>query len=150
MPATRIDTLEQLESFAGVSEWHTVDQTAIDQFARLTGDEQWIHVDAERARRESPWGVTVAHGFFTLSLLSQLAFETVELQLGQKAVINYGLNKVRFPAPARSGARVRGHFGLVSTTRNDGGIDIVWRVAVEAEGSEKPVCAAEWIWRVLV
>ena len=95
----RIDSYEQLDGLTASSNWITVDQSMIDQFASVTGDEQWIHVDPARARAESPFGTTIAHGFLTLSLLSRLAFDAVDLQLGQSAIINYGLNKVRFPAP---------------------------------------------------
>ena len=121
----------------------------IDAFAGVSGDRQWIHVDAERARGESPWGTTIAHGFLTLSLLSRMAFEAFSLQLGQSATINYGLNKVRFPAPVRSGSRVRGHFALAGCGARPGGVEVVWNVTVEAEGSDKPVCAAEWVLRLV-
>jgi len=140
----RIDSYEQLDGLTASSNWITVDQSMIDQFASVTGDEQWIHVDPARARAESPFGTTIAHGFLTLSLLSRLAFDAVDLQLGQSAIINYGLNKVRFPAPLLSNTKIRGHF----TLKERSGDQLVWSVTVEAEGAAKPVCAAEWVWLI--
>lgn len=133
-----------------MSEWVTVAQEKIDSFAEISGDRQWIHVDGERARGEGPWGTTIAHGFLTLSLLSRMAAEAFSLQLDQSATINYGLNKVRFPAPVRSGTRVRGHFALAGCGARPGGVEVVWQVTVEAEGQDKPVCVAEWILRLVV
>src|SRR5207237_5002535 len=91
---------------AGVSEWLTITQELIDGFAALTGDRQWIHVDRERARRESPFGATVAHGFLTVALLSKLVSQAVDLQIESKLRVNYGFNKLRFPAPVPAGARI--------------------------------------------
>lgn len=140
----RIDSYEQLNGLTASSNWITIDQSMIDQFASVTGDEQWIHVDPARARADSPFGATIAHGFLTLSLLSRLAFDAVDLQLGQSAIINYGLNKVRFPAPLLSDTKIRGHF----TLKERNGDQLVWSVTVEAEGAAKPVCAAEWVWLI--
>lgn len=149
-----ICSLAELRSLAGgpeaaVSPWLPVEQSMIEAFAAVSGDRQWIHVDAERARRESTWGTTIAHGFLTLSLLSRMAAEAVSLRLGQSATINYGLNKVRFPAPVRAGSRIRGHFALLGCGARPGGVEVVWQVTVEADGQEKPVCVAEWVlWLV--
>lgn len=140
----RIDSYEQLDGLTAASDWITIDQAMIDQFACVTGDEQWIHVDPARARAESPFATTIAHGFLTLSLLSRLAFDAINLQLGQAAIINYGLNKVRFPAPAVVGAKLRGLF----TLKERNGDQLVWSVTVEAEGVAKPVCVAEWVWLI--
>ncbi|MBM3755955.1 MAG: MaoC family dehydratase [Acidobacteria bacterium] len=140
----RIDSYEQFGGVTATSDWVTIDQSMIDQFARVTGDEQWIHVDPARARAESPIGATIAHGFLTLSLLSRLAFNAIDVQLGQSAIINYGLNKVRFPAPTRVDARIRGVFAL----KERNGDQLVWSVTVEAEGIAKPVCVAEWVWLI--
>lgn len=120
----------------------------IESFAAVSGDRQWIHIDTERARGESPWGTTIAHGFLTLSLLSRMASEAVSLQLGQSASINYGLNRVRFPAPVPAGSRVRGHFALAGCGARTGGVEVVWQVTVEGEGQAKPVCVAEWVLRL--
>jgi acyl dehydratase len=131
-----------------VGEWFEIAQDRIDRFAEDTCDRQWIHIDAERARRESPYGTTIAHGFLTLSLLSHLSREAVEVQGAFSRRINYGLNRVRFPAAVAAGARVRGRFTLDAVRQVDGGIEIVWGVAVEIEGSPKPACVAEWVTRL--
>jgi acyl dehydratase len=143
-------SLDELQPGAtAVSDWICVDQAAIDAFAAVTGDRQWIHVDQERARDASPWGTTIAHGFLTLSLISRMAAEAFSVQIDQAATINYGLNKVRFPAPVKSGSRVRGNFVLLGTSARPGGVEAVWQVTVEAEGEAKPVCVAEWVLRYL-
>ena len=149
-----ITSLDELQSLAGgavaaSSSWIQIEQPMIDSFAAVSGDRQWIHVDTERARGESPWGTTIAHGFLTLSLLSRMAAEAVSLQLGQSASINYGLNKVRFPAPVPAGSRIRGHFSVAACGPRPGGVEVVWHVTVEAEGQPKPVCVAEWVLRLM-
>ena len=129
----------------GVSEWIGIDQQRIDQFAEATGDHQWIHLDAERAAK-GPFGTTIAHGFLTLSLIpvmSASAFEVTNTRMG----VNYGLGKVRFPAPVPVGSRLRGHFKLAKYEPLDGGAQITCEVTLEREGSEKPVCVAESIAR---
>lgn len=147
---TSLDELQSLVGGAAVasSSWIRIEQPMIDSFAAVSGDQQWIHVDAERARREGPWGTTIAHGFLTLSLISRMAAEALSLQLGQSASINYGLNKVRFPAPVPAGSRIRGHFALAGCGARPGGVEVVWQVTVEAEGQPKPVCVAEWVLRL--
>jgi acyl dehydratase len=128
-----------------VSDWLTVDQARIDKFADATGDHQWIHVDPERAAN-GPFGTTVAHGFLTLSLLPELAqraFAVADTRMG----VNYGLNRVRFPAPVPSGGRIRGRFRLVGYEPLDGGAQIVMEVTMELEGASKPVCVAESVSR---
>lgn len=149
-----IASLDELQSLAGgpevaASSWFAVPQEMIDSFAAVSGDRQWIHVDTDRAKEQSPWGTTIAHGFLTLSLLSRMAAEAFALQIGQSATINYGLNKVRFPAPVRAGSRIRGHFSLLGCGVRPGGVEVVWQVTVEAEGQEKPVCVADWVLRVV-
>ena len=130
-----------------LSEWHEVTQDAITQFADVTGDRQWIHVDAERAGRDSPYGTTIAHGFLTLSLISRLLHDAVGPVEGARMSINYGLNKVRFPAPLPAGARVRGRCSLQQVEPIEGGLQATWRVLVERDGAAKPCCAAEWLVR---
>jgi acyl dehydratase len=128
------------------SEWVTVSQAMIDQFAQATGDLQWIHVDHARAAK-GPFGTTIAHGFLTLSLLPKL-FETAFTIEGTRMGINYGLNKVRFPSPVPSGSQVRGRFKLQSfEPLPENGAQMVWEVTVEREGGDKPVCVAESIVR---
>ena len=129
----------------GVSDWITVDQHRIDLFADATGDHQWIHLDAERAAK-GPFGTTIAHGFLTLSLLPEMAasaFEVRDTRMG----VNYGLGKVRFPAPVPSGSRLRGHFKLTKYDPLDGGAQLTVEVSMEREGSDKPVCVAESLSR---
>jgi len=131
----------------GVSEWVSVDQKRIDQFAEATGDHQWIHIDPVRAAA-GPFKTTVAHGFLTLSLLPEMsasAFEVRDTRMG----VNYGLNRVRFPAPVPSGSRLRGRFKLLSYEPIEGGAQLVVEVTMEREGSPKPVCVAESVARRL-
>ena len=130
-----------------VSPWREVTQEGISQFAQVTGDDQWIHVDPERARRDSPYGATVAHGFLSLSLISVLLRDAVGSVAGIRMAINYGLNKVRFPAPLPSGSRVRGRCTLQGIEDLDDGVQATWNVVVERDGSTKPCCAAEWLVR---
>ncbi|NIF55320.1 MaoC family dehydratase [Burkholderia sp. Ax-1724] len=129
-----------------VSEWLSVDQDKVDRFAEATGDHQWIHVDPERARRESPFGGPVAHGFLTLSLIPALLGEMVTFE--QRMGVNYGLNRVRFVSPVLVGSSLRGKFAVESVTEvDDGGVQVAWNVTVERQGSERPVCIAEFITR---
>jgi acyl dehydratase len=145
-----IASLAQLKNLIGeevaVSDWVEITQERVQMFADATGDHQWIHLDAERSRRESPYGCTVAHGFLTLSLLPMLthsALKLADVRMG----VNYGLNKVRFPAPVPVGSRVRGRFILLSVENILDGAQLTWQVSVEREGADKPVCVAEWISR---
>ena len=129
-----------------VSDWYEVTQAKIDQFANATGDRQWIHVDVARAQAESPFRATIAHGFLTLSLLSALLREAIQFT-GTRMAINYGLNRVRFVSPVRSGSRVRARFTPAVVEDAGGSIQVTWKVTIEPEGSDKPCCAAEWIVR---
>jgi acyl dehydratase len=131
----------------GVSEWHVVTQAQIDQFAEVTGDRQWIHLDQDRARRESPYGTTIAHGFLTVSLLSQLINEAVEIEGDFKLRVNYGFNRLRFTGAVPSGSRIRGRFALHSIKEVEGGVEINWLSTVEVEGRDKPALVAEWLGR---
>ena len=133
----------------GVSEWVEVSQERIGRFAEATGDRQWIHTDPERAARESPFRATVAHGFLTLSLLSEMGRTAVAVG-GVRMGINYGLNRVRFVSPVPSGSRVRGRFTLSALEEIKGGAQATWDVTVEREGGGKPCCAAEWLVRYYV
>jgi acyl dehydratase len=133
---------------AAVGEWFTIDQARIDGFADVTGDHQWIHQDVERAKTESPYGGTIAHGFLTLSLLSCLSHLCFEIRGDFKMRINYGLNRVRFPAPVPAGARIRPRFILQSLEDIEEGFQLVWAVTVEAEGARKPALYAEWVVRL--
>jgi acyl dehydratase len=131
----------------GPGEWLTIDQLRIDRFAEATSDDQWIHTDPVRAA-EGPFGSTVAHGFLTLSLVTPLFDELVSFEDAGLS-INYGLDRVRFPAPVPVGSRVRATFEVESVTELEGGIQVTFASRVEGEGSEKPVCVATLIFRFL-
>jgi acyl dehydratase len=152
MPMRVFETLAELEPLVGqqiaTSDWITVTQERIQLFADATGDHQWIHLDPERARA-GPFGTTIAHGFFTLSLLPELSASAMEVR-GTRMGVNYGLNRVRFPAPLPSGSRLRGHFKLLKYEPIDGGAQITTEVTMEREGSDKPVCVAESLARRFV
>ena len=129
-----------------VSDWITVTQQQIDLFADATGDHQWIHVDPERAK-SGPFGTTIAHGFLTLSLLPKLVESALQIR-NQRMSVNYGLNRVRVPAPVPAGSRLRARIRLMECQPlADNGMQIVWEVTVEREGSDKPVCVAESVTR---
>ena len=146
-----IEEVRALEGqLVGPSEWREVTQEMVNEFAELVGDHQWIHVDVERAKRESPFGTTVAHGNLTLSLIDGLRKDLSEWS-GFKLGINYGWNKVRFPAPVPAGTRVRCYLQIVEISDlGNGWHQIVTRFTVEAEGTEKPACVADSVGRVLV
>jgi acyl dehydratase len=129
-----------------VTEWFTVNQERVNQFADATGDHQWIHLDVERSRKESPYGTTIAHGFLTLSLLPLIMQSAVSMPEA-KLSVNYGLNKVRFPAPVPVGSKVRGRLALKDVEDIEGGVQVTWAVTIEREGGDKPVCVAESIAR---
>jgi acyl dehydratase len=128
----------------GLSDWITVDQKRIDAFAACTSDHQWIHVDVERAGRESPFGTTIAHGYLTLSLLPAMQYQVGTLPAGVAAALNYGVNKVRFITPVRSGARVRDRITLAAAEDRGGGrVLATMHHVVEIEGEEKPALVAD-------
>ena len=124
-----------------------ITQQRIQQFADATGDSQWIHVDEERARRESPYGATIAHGFLTLSLMTHFLREVIQLPGEVRQSINYGLNRVRFPASVRAGEQIRARIELQSYKDLSGSIEAIFNITIETENSMKPCCVAEWILR---
>jgi len=142
--------LEEIRSHVGeelgVSDWHLVTQEAIDEFAEVTGDDQWIHIDVERAR-ESPFGGTIAHGYYTLSLAPRFSYDMFKFE-GFTFGVNYGLNKVRFPAPMPVGGKVRMRALLRAVDEVPGGAQITTELTFEREGGDKPVCVAESLARV--
>jgi acyl dehydratase len=146
-----VETPDALRAFVGkelgTSDWLVVAQERIDRFAEATEDRQWIHVDRERAKRESPFGATIAHGFLTLSLISHLLKQAIQVRGGVRLAVNYGLNRVRFVSPVREGTRIRGRFTLLSIKEVAEAHDAVFACSVECAGSEKPCCVAEWIVR---
>ena len=132
-----------LGSHVGYSEWHPVEQERIDRFAEATGDHQWIHVDPERAAN-GPFGSTIAHGYLTLSMLPAMVWETIRIE-GLAMEVNYGAERLRFPAPVPVGSRVRAGIELVSLTQARDGHRLTSRVTVEREGSDKPVCVVDTV-----
>ncbi len=139
------ETLAELAACVGqevaVTDWFTVEQAHIDQFAQATGDHQWIHVDPERAKA-GPFGAPIAHGYLTLSMLAGHLGGVVQVREVRMGV-NYGLNKVRFMAPVPVGSRLRARMFLIEATPIEGGLQLAWRSTIEREGSDKPVCVAE-------
>jgi acyl dehydratase len=146
-----IEDARALKSLAGreigVTDWLVVTQERIQQFAEATEDRQWIHLDRERAERESPYQTTIAHGFLTLSLLSFLMKQAIQIKSGIRIALNYGLNRVRFPSPVRADSKIRGRFSLAAVKELPEGIEAIFSVTVESEGADKPCCVAEWIVR---
>ena len=146
--STHLKLLHEMHDWVGkemgLSNWFTVSQEDINTFARITQDEQWIHVDVERSKRESPYGKTIAHGFLVLSYASRIAYDCLtcdELKMG----VNYGLNKVRFINSVPSGARIRGRMSLLEFEEKPAGGKYILNMVFEMEGQEQPVCVAEFI-----
>ena|SRR6185436_428367 len=150
MPVTHIESIDELAGRVGqevgTSDWLEVSQERINQFAETTEDRQWIHINVERAARESPFKETIAHGFLSLSLLSALGKGAMSVG-GVRMGVNYGLNRVRFVSPVPAGARIRGRFTLATIEEIKGGVQATWNVTIERDGSEKPCCVAEWLVR---
>ncbi len=134
----------------GVTDWFPVTQERIEQFAHVSEDRQWIHLDQARAGRESPYGGTIAHGFLTLSLIAHFVHEVMRIESNLRLAVNYGLNRVRFPAAVPAESRIRGRVELVAFKENADSVEAIYSVAVEIEGAEKPGCVAEWIVRYYV
>ena len=154
MAATTVNGIEELQALVGKqigpSEWREVTQDQIDSFAQLSGDHQWIHVDVERAKKESPFGTTIAHGNLTLAMIDGFRDQLLVSE-GFKLGVNYGWNKVRFPAPVPAGSRVRASVEFLTVDEiGDGWYQQTTKFTVEVEGNEKPVCVAEHVGRVLV
>lgn len=151
MPPLVIETPQSLTDFVGreiaVTEWFTLTQDRIRQFADITEDRQWIHIDTDRAQRESPYGTTIAHGFLTLSLLSRFLKEAIEIQGGVRMRVNYGLNRVRFPSPVRVDSQIRARVSVHSVKELPDATEANYSVVLECRGTEKPCCVAEWIVR---
>jgi acyl dehydratase len=145
---TTVPTLGEMPSFIdkelGLSDWTEIKQEDINTFARITQDEQWIHIDVERSKKESPYKTTVAHGFMVLGLASKFCYETFHLA-DAKMGVNYGLDKVRFMSPTPSGAKVRGRVSLMSVDMMEGGAKYKMKVVFELQGQEKPACVAEFL-----
>jgi acyl dehydratase len=131
----------------GVTDWLFVTQERIDDFSEATEDRQWIHLDRERTIKESPYGTTIAHGFLTLSMISHFVREVIHFQNHVRLAVNYGLNRVRFPAPVPVESRIRGNIGLQAFKDFSDSVEAIYAITIERENSEKPGCVAEWIIR---
>lgn len=146
-----IEGIEELKSLVGqevaASDWLAITQERVNQFADVTQDHQWIHIDPERAKTETPFGGTIAHGFLTLSLLSHLASSSVQVKGNFKMGINYGLNKVRFVSPVPVGSSIQGRFVLQAVDEVSGGYQLIWQITVATENATKPSLVAEWLVR---
>ncbi len=151
MPALVLESPRALKDFVGreiaVTEWFTVSQDRIRQFAEATEDRQWIHLDRERAQKESPYRTTIAHGFLTLSLISQFMKQAVQIRSGLRMSINYGVNRVRFPAAVPADSQIRARVSVQSVKELPDSIEAIFSVSIEGQGSEKPCCVAETIAR---
>jgi acyl dehydratase len=130
-----------------VTEWFPVTQERIALFAEATEDRQWIHLDQARANIESPYGATIAHGFLTLSLISHFLKSMIQIKSGVRLAVNYGLNRVRFPAAVRADSRIRTRVALLALKELSDSLEATYTVTIESEQSEKPACVAEWIVR---
>jgi len=154
MPTRVVESIEALKDLVGheigVTDWFVVSQERIRQFAEATEDRQWIHLDRERARKESPYGTTIAHGFLTLSLLSHFIKQVIDVRGGLRFAVNYGSNRVRFPAAVRADSKIRARVMLQSLKQLPDAFEAVFAITVEGEGNEKPCCIAEWIVRYYV
>jgi acyl dehydratase len=151
MPPVVLETLQSLKNFIGreiaTTDWFLITQDRIRQFAEATEDRQWIHVDPERAQRESPYGATIAHGFLTLSLLSYFLGQAIRISRGVRLSVNYGLNRVRFPSPVRADTEIRARVTLQSLKELPDSVEAVFGVSIEGKEAAKPCCVAEWVVR---
>jgi len=151
MPPLEIENLNSLKQSEGrefpATDWFVVTQDRIQRFADATEDRQWIHLDPERAQRESPFGGSIAHGFLTLSLLSYFLRQAIHIGSGVRMTVNYGLNKVRFPSAVRAGSKVRARVTVLSAKESPEFVDAAFLIQVEGESAEKPCCVAEWLVR---
>jgi acyl dehydratase len=151
MPPVVLDDVQALKEFVGreigVTGWLSLTQKRIEQFAEATEDRQWIHLDRERASKESPYGATIAHGFLTLSLVSYFVKEAIQIRGGVRMAVNYGLNRVRFPSPVRSDSKIRARVALQTSKELSDAVEVTYGVTIENEDSDKPCCVAEWVVR---
>lgn len=155
MPKRILGSAASLKEHIGqeisITDWFQITQARIQQFADATLDHQWIHIDVERAQRESPFKAPIAHGFLTLSLLSHFMHQAFEFKQKLRLAVNYGLNRVRFVAPVRAGSNIRARVVLQSLKDVlPSGMEAVFSITIEAEGGEKPCCVAEWVVRYYI
>ena len=151
MPPLVVNNPQSLKGWIGrefeVTEWLVVTQDRIALFAEATEDRQWIHLDQARASEESPYGTTIAHGFLTLSLVSHFLKSAIQIQSGVRLAVNYGLNRVRFPAAVSADSRIRARVALLALKELSDSVEATYSVTIERENSKKPACVAEWIVR---
>lgn len=152
MPPLVVENLDALKELIGrefaITDWFEITQERIRQFAEATEDRQWIHLDSDRAEKESPYGTTIAHGFLTLSMLSHFSKQALQIKSGVGMIINYGLNRVRFAAPVPSRSKIRARFTLQSLKDVGNASEAVFSVVVEVQSQPKPCCIAEWVIRL--
>jgi acyl dehydratase len=152
MPPLAIENIEAMKDLVGrefaITDWFEVTQQRIQQFADATEDRQWIHLDADRAQKDSPYGTTIAHGFLTLSLLSHFSRQALQIKNGAGMIINYGLNRVRFSAAVPAGSNIRARFTLQSLKDVGKSAEAVFSVVIELQKQSKPACVAEWVIRI--
>ena len=152
VPKREVEDIQELQSLVGqevaIGDWLEITQERIDQFADATSDHQWIHVDVERCKRESPFGTTIAHGYLTLSLVPYLTHQSFAIRQPLGITINYGSNKVRFTNPVQAGSRIRTRMTLLEVSDVSDGWHVRWQVTVEIQGKEKPACIAETLSRL--
>jgi acyl dehydratase len=152
MPPLVVENLDALKDLVGrefaITDWFEVTQQRIQQFAEATEDRQWIHLDSDRAQKDSPYGTTIAHGFLTLSLLSHFSKQALQIRNGAGMIINYGLNRVRFSAPVPAGSNIRARFTLQSLKDVGNSSEAVFSVVIEVQNQLKPACLAEWVIRI--
>jgi len=151
MPVREVETIDELKELVGrevaASDWVDVTQEQINLFADATHDHQWIHVDVERAKQESPFGGPIAHGYLTLSLFPHLISRAFKLNQKFKMGVNYGINKLRFMSPVPAAGRIRARMELLDVLEVKGGYQVEWKVTVDIEGADKPACVAEPVYR---
>lgn len=154
MPVREVESIDELKKLidteVAIGDWVQITQEQINLFADATHDHQWIHIDVERAKKESPFGGPIAHGYLTLSLFPHMISKAFRLKQSFKMGVNYGLNKLRFMSPVPAGGRVRARMELLEVSEVKGGYQVGWRVTVDIEGQEKPACVAEPVYRYYV
>jgi acyl dehydratase len=151
MPPVVVEDVLSLRDYTGrdiaVTDWLLMTQERIDRFAEATDDRQWIHIDSERAQKESPYGATIAHGFLTLSLLSHFMKQALHIRSGVRMAVNYGLNRVRFPSAVRAGSKIRARVTIMQLKELPDSFEATYSITIECEDSAKPCCVAEWVVR---
>jgi acyl dehydratase len=151
MPVREVESIDELKEWIGrevsVSDWVEITQDQVNTFADATHDHQWIHIDVERAKKESPFGGPIAHGYLTLSMFPYLISKAFKLNQKFKMGVNYGINKLRFMSPVPAGGKIRARMELINVSEVKGGYQVEGKVTVDIEGQDKPACVAEPVYR---